>query len=65
MYTAKITVILSMLIATLSPPLNAHDYNAVDEQGVRIFSPVPEVGVHPRVLMSPRASVLDWTLCCR
>lgn len=31
----------------------ADDYGATDENGVRIFSAVPQVGVHPRVLMSP------------
>jgi len=28
-------------------------YNDIDEYGVRVFSKVPKVGVHPRVLMSP------------
>jgi len=34
-------------------PAVAGDYNAVDENGVRVFSKVPPVGVHPRVIMSP------------
>ncbi len=57
--------LLLILIATLNLPLVAHDYDAVDELGVRVFSEVPPVGVHPRVLMSPedlapwRASVSD------
>ena len=33
-------------------PLPAQ-YNATDDTGVRIFSNVPPVGMHPRVLMSP------------
>ncbi len=28
-------------------------YDAVDENGVRLFSKVPPVGIHPRVIMSP------------
>jgi hypothetical protein len=64
MHLSKILVLLSMLITVLSLPISAHDYNAVDEWGVRLFSAVPDVGVHPRVLMSPedltpwRASVV-------
>lgn len=64
MHAAKTVVLLMTLTAFLGLPLNAHDYNAVDDMGVRVFSAVPEVGVHPRVLMSPedlapwRASVI-------
>jgi len=31
----------------------AGNYDATDENGVRIFSKVPEPGVHPRVILSP------------
>jgi hypothetical protein len=34
-------------------PVDAEEYNAVDGNGVRIFSKVPPVGVHPRVILSP------------
>jgi len=45
-----------MSIATLmlwALPVGAGDYSATNENGVRVFSDVPPVGVHPRVLMSP------------
>ncbi len=31
----------------------ADDYHAIDQNGVRVFSDVPEPGVHPRVILSP------------
>lgn len=34
-------------------PVDGGDYDATNENGVRVFSAVPAVGVHPRVLMSP------------
>lgn len=49
----RMTILLTSLGLLLSPNLSAADYNAVDDMGVRVFSEVPEVGVHPRVLMSP------------
>jgi len=47
------TAISTVTLACWIPPADAGDYNAVNEHGVRIFSDVPPVGVHPRVLMSP------------
>ncbi len=47
------TVLLTTVMTVLFVPLCVADYNSVDENGVRVFSVVPEVGVHPRVLMSP------------
>ncbi|MBC8875101.1 MAG: hypothetical protein H8E44_37240 [Planctomycetes bacterium] len=47
--TAALTVVF--LVWTLS--VSANDYGVTNENGVRVFSAVPEVGVHPRVLMSP------------
>ena len=44
---------VSLAIITLTTAIRAADYNAIDEHGVRVFSKVPPVGVHPRVLMSP------------
>lgn len=41
------------LVGFISAMAVAADYNAVNKNGVRIFSKVPRVGVHPRVLMSP------------
>lgn len=40
-------------IAIFACPLAAEDYDATNENGVRLFSAVPPTGVHPRVLMSP------------
>jgi len=53
MRTLTITALLTTCIAGLSSSLLAADYNTLDEKGVRIFSELPKVGVHPRVLMSP------------
>ena len=47
-----ICVWLAVLIG-LSDMVVAGNYNQVNENGVRILSKVPEVNVHPRVLMSP------------
>ena len=46
-------LLLALTFALGSRQLHAGDYNAVSEHGVRVFSPVPPIGVHPRVLMSP------------
>jgi len=37
----------------------ASDYNAINSNGVRVFSQVPAAGVHPRVLMSPE-DLSEW-----
>lgn len=43
----------SLLLTFSAPPTDSGEYNATNEHGVRVFSQVPPVGVHPRVLMSP------------
>ena len=48
-----ITAFLATLTTGLSAPVMRADYHGVDEKGVRIFSAVPQVGVHPRVLIMP------------
>jgi hypothetical protein len=42
MRLSKITVLQATLMTVLCVPLCASDYNSVDEQGVRVFSAVPE-----------------------
>ncbi len=51
-YTPALVVSIAMLAPQNSPP-RADEYNATNANGVRKFSAVPAVGVHPRVLMSP------------
>ena len=53
MHIVTFRILLMTAAVTLSCSVRAANYNAVDELGVRVFSPVPEPGVHPRVLMSP------------
>lgn len=43
----------TIALTTWTLPVDAGDYNDTNENGVRVFSKVPPVGVHPRVLMSP------------
>lgn len=53
--TAVSTVTLTLWALSVGAgPAGAGDYNATNENGVRMFSDVPAVGVHPRVLMSPK-----------
>jgi hypothetical protein len=52
----RLILIVTCVLCNAVP---AADYNAVNEKGVRIFSPVPETGVHPRVLMSPE-DMPEW-----
>lgn len=65
MCASTCAVLLASLTMVLNMPLMSFDYHAIDGNGVRVFSRVPEVGVHPRVLMSPedlpawRSSVID------
>jgi hypothetical protein len=42
-----------LILFCMAMPTLAGDYHDVDENGVRVFSKVPPVGVHPRVIMSP------------
>lgn len=54
--TMRYVVLLAMSTIALTSwtlSVDAGDYNATNENGVRAFSKVPPVGVHPRVLMSP------------
>ncbi len=53
MRRAVLTTLSSFTLTVSSLAVCAGDYNATNENGVRIFSDVPPVGVHPRVLMSP------------
>jgi len=46
-------VCAGMVLLLANSTVHAADYEATNENGVRIFSNVPPVGVHPRVLMSP------------
>ncbi|WOO39922.1 hypothetical protein [Rubellicoccus peritrichatus] len=51
--SAQLTL-LSLFILGVLGTAQADNYNATDENGVRIFSEVPAPGVHPRVIMSPQ-----------
>jgi len=44
---------MAWVLCWLATPVVGGDYNAVDKNGVRVFSKVPPVGVHPRVILSP------------
>lgn len=53
MRVLMLTGLLPHLLLSLNPPARASEDPAIDKDGVRVFSQVPAVGVHPRVLMSP------------
>jgi hypothetical protein len=53
MHCAILTIMLTATLMFRALPTRAGEYGATNENGVRVFSNVPPVGVHPRVLMSP------------
>ncbi len=53
-FPATMSIVTLTLCALSVGPVSGDDYSATKADGVRIFSEVPPVGVHPRVLMSRR-----------